>query len=192
MDNKSDMIGEIIKVNDYLLIVDSSQISEGDLCLANAKTYNNEIVTYRSAPCPSPYVSNLDILRKIIAHLPLNGSSILGGVDLLPPIEDDVEVLANELYPIEMEDGWDKNKQYRDEFILGYSAAKERFKYTEEDIMKAIKMAQEESWDEGGYLGLEHEPNKIIQFLQKPKYPVGFEFETKDVVKDVLVGTYKW
>jgi hypothetical protein len=155
------MISKIIKVDGYLLIVDSSEISEGDLCLANAKTYNNEIVTYRSAPCPSPYVSNLNILRKIIAHLPLNGSSILGGVDLLPPLE---------------------------------------LRYTEEDIIRAfnigvnsqfesteLKLNKDETFDR-------HSKNilKLIKSLKQPKYPVEFEFETKDVVKDVLVGTYKW
>jgi hypothetical protein len=43
---------KIIQTKNYLLIVDDNQITEGDYCLANAKTYNNEIVTYRKSPCP--------------------------------------------------------------------------------------------------------------------------------------------
>jgi hypothetical protein len=63
------MTHKIIQTENYLLIVDNSQITEGDYCLANAKTYNNEIVTYRKSPCPPPFVSNLNILKKLKRYL---------------------------------------------------------------------------------------------------------------------------
>jgi hypothetical protein len=85
------MTHKIIQTENYLLVVDDSQITEGDYCLANSKTYNNEIVTYRKSPCPPPFVSNLNILKKTIAHLPLNNSPILKGVDLLPPLPDEAK-----------------------------------------------------------------------------------------------------
>ena len=70
------MTYNIIKTENYLLVVDDSEIKEGDWCLANGVTYNNTIVKYLKSPCPPPYVSNLSILKKIIAHLPLNNSPI--------------------------------------------------------------------------------------------------------------------
>ena len=116
---------KIICTENYLLIVDDSQITEGDYCLANAKTYNNEIVTYRKSPCPPPFVSNLNILKKIIAHLPLNGSSTLDSIDLLPPLPDEVEELAEEysknhsIYETAQDDVFHG-------FVQGYNKAKEK------------------------------------------------------------------
>lgn len=50
----------------------------------------------------------------------------------------DVEKKALDLYPVELDEDWDKNKQYRDEWISGYYQAlednKER-KYTNEDML---------------------------------------------------------
>lgn len=101
----------IIQTDNYLIIVDDSEIKEGDLCIANSATYNNAIVKYMKSPCPPPYVSNLLILKKIIAHLPLTISPVLEGVELLPPLEDDdcdslqmyVESLSQKKYPITFE-----------------------------------------------------------------------------------------
>ena len=105
------MIHDIIKTNDYLIIVDDSEIKEGDFCIANGVTYNNIIVKYMKSPCPPPYVSNLSILKKIIAHLPLTISPVLEGVDLLLPLEGDdcdslqgyVESLSQPKYPVAFE-----------------------------------------------------------------------------------------
>ena len=46
------------------------------------------------------------------------------------------EEAAQRLYPIELEDdGWDKNKQYRDEWIEGAKWQQERM-YSEEEVEK--------------------------------------------------------
>jgi hypothetical protein len=179
----------IICTEKYLLVVDDSQITEGDYCLANAKTYNNEIVTYRKSPCPPPFVSNLNILKKIIAHLPLNGSSTLDSVDLLPPLPDEVEEMAmkklksrwSHLYTF----GYPKKPyptNYENDLnmvMVGIYQAKEKYKYTEEDIMKAIKMAREfnKLIEEDGYDEFRYTQEHIIQSLQQPKMPIGFECE---------------
>lgn len=42
-------------------------------------------------------------------------------------------------------------------------------KWSDEDMIKTIDMAQEESWDEGGYLGLKYEPKEILQSLNSIK-----------------------
>jgi hypothetical protein len=159
----------IICTEKYLLIVDDSEIKDGDYCLANAKTYNNEIVTYRKSPCPPPFVSNLNILKKIIAHLPLNGASTLDGVDLLPPLPDEVEKLANEEFPDESTPGWKDSFSPRERrgFIAGYNKAKEKYKYTEDDVIKIVEKSRETG-----------EPAEYLMLhLQQPKMPIGFECE---------------
>jgi hypothetical protein len=68
----------------------------------------------------------------VISHLPLNNSPILEGVDLLPPLEDDVEKLADE---ISKKHGFPERVTIsRESFKSGYNKAKEKYKYTEEDM----------------------------------------------------------
>ena len=69
----------------YLLVVDDSEIKEDCIAIHLGPLGEQEIVT-ANGEC------KLD--KKIIAHLPLNESPILEGVDLLPPLEDEVEELA--------------------------------------------------------------------------------------------------
>jgi hypothetical protein len=164
---------DIIKTENYLLVVDDSEIKEDDWCLANGVTYNNTVVKYLKSPCPPPYVSNLSILKKIIAHLPLN-SPILDGVDLLPQLEqqDDVEKLGIK----DLESYYGSNleltklgEMWTDGFDIGYNQAKEKYKYTEEDIFKA--------YDCGSNALLGVSKQSLINFLSQPKYPIGFECE---------------
>lgn len=81
---------EIIKTENYLLIVDESEIKVGDWTCNIQRPYIKECqdidVEY--------YNKRNDVFKKVITHLPLNNSPILEGVDLLPPIEND---LCNEL-----------------------------------------------------------------------------------------------
>ena len=64
----------------------------------------------------------------ILAHLSLNGSPILEGVDLLPPIEDDVDKLATNYVT---EDGkyglHDDVDRELSSFTAGYNKAREKF-----------------------------------------------------------------
>jgi hypothetical protein len=181
---------KIISTENYLLIVDDSQITEGDW---HIKINKNKVGNY-----PLDSVNpNKGRYKKIIAHLPLNGASILDGVDLLPPLEDDVELLIP--FPShKLRDGseiktwmngWEEGHKE------GYNKAKEQFRYTEEDLRKAIKMARKD-FDEEGYLIDRLTEDEIIQSLQ-PKMPIGFNLEAKDthiqngvLVKSQWVGEY--
>jgi hypothetical protein len=93
--------------------------------------------------------------KKIIAHLPLNNSPILEGVPLLPPLEDDEAI----------------NK------------AKEKYKYTEEDLRNAIDMARKFPYITKGEIKFNTPIDEIIKSLQQPKMPakrpVAFECEMK-------------
>jgi hypothetical protein len=175
------MTHKIISTENYLLIVDDSEIKIGDIVLE--KYVDNTIG-----------LEQIDTLndihslshKKIIAHLPLNGASILNSVDLLPPLEDEAEVMAEEY-----------SKNYYDNaqddvyhgFFQGYNKAKERFKYTEEDMRKAFKAGQldkSNNWYGGDFI-------EFIQSHQQLKMPIGFEFEVKDTyIKNGILVKTQW
>jgi hypothetical protein len=148
----------IIKTDNYLLIVSDEDIKVGDYTFQEA---SNLISKYNNA-----------YSKKITAHLPLNNSPILEGVDLLPPLEDDKAICP---YPEE--------KQNAIDWHNGYNKAKEKYKYTEEDIDKAywagMKFVGE---DKGSY-------EEFIKSLQQPKYPIRFECEMVTRVFDVYPQT---
>jgi hypothetical protein len=150
---------KLIKTENYLLVVDESEIKEGDYVLTNLM----EIVVFNKPSTPSLYkkiIAHLPI-NKIIAHLPIN-APILEGVPLLPPLEDYVEQLAKK-YGISI---GDKAGTSAFDFMRGYDKAKKKYKYTEDDLRKAIRMCKGE-----------FTIDEIIQSLQQPKYPVAFECE---------------
>ena len=72
---------KIINTGDYLLIVDDSEIKKETYCY---DSINNILVFYKDS------MKNIGF-QKVISHLPLNNSPILEGVDLLPPLEDEIE-----------------------------------------------------------------------------------------------------
>ena len=115
------------------------------------------------------YLKGYDEQGILCGHLPLNNSPILEGVPLLPPmeIEDDIEKLAWELF------GNDYNARAR--YKEGYNKAKEKYKYTEEDIEWAIVQAFLGGLERGN--DFNDVKVKIIQSLSQPKIPIGFECE---------------
>ena len=100
-----------------------------------------------------------------IAHLPLNYSPILEGVALLPPLEqeDDVEKLAEEYG----ENIGNKNGTAAFDYKRGYNKAKEKYKWTNEDVIGIVEKSRE--------TGLTAE--YLLLYLSQPKMPVGFECE---------------
>ena len=161
------MTHKLIKTDNYLLVVDDSGIEVGDYY------WNKE---YPSQVYKRHHYNTFSDYKKIIAHLPLNGSPILEGVDLLPPYsryqEDGIEELAEINYPI---GDWTEEQCLvrRLAFKTGYNKAREKYKYTEEDVRKAITMARDlEDWQD---LVWEYEYDDIIQSLHQ--YPTEFECE---------------
>jgi hypothetical protein len=181
------MTHPIIKTDNYLLVVDESEIKDDVWHLDNGviKKWKGNLHSNRLTS------------KKIICHLPLNNASTLEGVELLPPLEDEAEKFAESKYPKNTDSfydkGWDEsicpkrilsllkdltNSTSSALMIackIGYNKAKEKYKYTEKDVRKAIEMARELD-------GLHFKNGaayKIIQSLQQPKYPVAFESEMK-------------
>jgi len=163
------MTHKLIKTDNYLLVVDDSDMV--------GKGYRLDITRMSVGIIDDDFLYNARKawFKKIIAHLPLNGSPILEGVPLLPPYsrhqEDGVEELAEEVY------GKGVNHDYEEGFIDGYNKAREKYKYTEEDVRKAITMARDlEDWQD---LVWEYEYDDIIQSLHQ--YPTEFECEMESV-----------
>jgi hypothetical protein len=107
-------------------------------------------------------------------HLPLNNAPTLEGVHLLPPLEDGL-------------------------FGLGMKEMSTLIMYTEEDLRKAIDMARKfpyikwhtknnGNFVKKGEVKFDTPIEKIIQSLQKQKYPVAFECEMVDKGEEDWIG----
>ena len=150
---------KIINTGDYLLIVDEDvySIKNGNYCY--------DLVTKSIRQWISEDRAFIE-LRKIISHLPLNNSPILKGVDLLPPLEDD-NIHFGDLRNV-------------DSFMSGFNKAKEKYKYTEQDLVWAIQEAyghgQNDEFD--GVNKIEESIKVIKTYLQQPKIPVRFKCKT--------------
>ena len=206
------MLHKLIKTENYLLVVDDSEIKEGDWIFANQGVHivtdvKDDKYPYGTLNNKGDKIYHHKSWKKITSHLPLNNSPILEGVDLLPPLEDEVEKLARDNASM-CEDDWED----------GYNKAKEKYKYTEENILiirnKLVSMLPKgdvSAWDvivAASKYTIWFD--NYIQHLQQPKIPVGFESEDEvymysingDTMKPktttnsqgqtVLVGTYKY
>ncbi len=171
----------IIQTEKYLLVVDDSDIKEGDYTYHHIKGIYTAVVD-------GGYTNQ----KKIIAHLPLNNSPILEGVDLLPSIEqeDNVEKLGIERA---IERRWNPNsletRRVANEIMTavsyGYNKAKEKYKYTEEDIQKAFTYCAKyaaECVSSGVRVDFLSRLEMYLESLSQPKIPVAFEFEWRPII----------
>jgi hypothetical protein len=196
----------IIKTDNYLLLVDDSEININQYVYCNfgyiekVMDIINEWVYHTNTLGKNP----IKHYKKIIAHLPLNNSPILESVDLLPPLEDDIEKLEIEYFR-ELEERREVAKNFKGQvagrhpdafghsemmhmnrgYIEGYNKAKEKYKYTEEDIANAIKIAKDSMGvDNDGETCYSHlSTEQIIQSLKESKSPKWFVAEMEEVAK---------
>lgn len=197
---------KLITTQDYLLGVDDSGIKEGDLILYK----NSSIAKCLGFPTDgggglkiqiqsdiAKIKTDFESCKKIIAHLPLNNSPILEGVDLLPPLEqeDDVEKLAFEYTTA--------SQSHRRGFIDGYNKATNKYDVIITKLFdylhdKMESISQEQIDEDSFQLGRYRTYLQIFEFIQslsQPKMPVEFEIEsttTNAQGQTVLVGTYKY
>jgi hypothetical protein len=172
---------ENYKTENYLLVVDDSEIKQNDFFYGVADGSIKPFIEIADENTVKIVTWQLNVTgkspnKKIAAHLPLNNSPVLEGVPLLPPLEDGVERLVKE--------HWEKDKELNNpsSFKSGYKKAKEKYKYTEEDLRKCWKACLDFNKPAGGDSGINLED--FIQSLQQPKMPFGFEceiFEAKDL-----------
>lgn len=164
------MTHPIIKTDNYILITSDEEINIGDYWhYLGEKDNPVKNVLGRSW---FEKLHDVKMYKKIIAHLPLNNSPILEGVPLLPPLPNEEYVNRLAEKEITFVEGSSDIKGMiisaeRGGFVKGFSKAKEKYKFTEEDVIKAIKMTR------GLYIPIQ----TIIQSISQPKLPVGFKCE---------------
>ena len=188
------MTHKLIRTPNYLLVVDDSEIKEGGFVLVSCselniietrkvKDYYNEQFLFDGGG-----QIHMDYCKKIIAHLPLNDSPILEGVDLLPLLEQTRYDFAKMFYDILKAtyptfDEWIEAKEY--------NKAREKYKYTEDDMRKAIFLYA--GWITGGMPSLkvaktaEERLEQIFQSLSQPKMPVAFDCDVKSFEQEYRI-----
>jgi hypothetical protein len=162
------MTHNIIKTENYLLIV-SDEIPT----TWHYDTYINQVRHTGGAE-----YGESSITKKVIGHLPLNNSPVLEGVPLLPPLEDEVGELA-QAYVINTPDN-EPLRVYA--FIEGYNKAKEKYKFTEDDLREALFEALNTPKEECCVTHTKDSiVRRVIKSLQQPKMPVAFECEVERI-----------
>ena len=169
---------KLVKTDNYLLVVSDERIE--DLRPLKDRWHLEQGSILNKFPT---YLTDLVECKLVLAHLPLNNSPYLDGVDVLPPLEDNVDkdLFYNKQVMNPYSTGTQSYSSYEKGFIEGYSKAKEKYKYTEEDVVKLIH-----SWDmhinqkeeDKGCLRLIYEH---IQSLNQPTLPIAFECEMEQL-----------
>jgi hypothetical protein len=177
---------KIIKTDNYLVVVDDSEIKVGDWYYLPR---TNSVYECKEDPTELNLERRVGV-SNVIVHHPLNGAPHLDGVDLLPPLEDENELLEID-YLERLEerrnialnfkgqvagrhpDNFTKSEMYHMSrgYVEGYQDARKKYQFTEEDIDKAywagMKFVGE---DKGSY-------KEFIQSLQQLKLPIAFKCE---------------
>lgn len=182
-----------MKIDDYLFIIGDLYKSDNFPYLVAEKfgTDNNFSIWQVDNP------NDLDDKNqyRILAHRPLNGARYLDDIDVLPslPQEDDVDSICMK----DLQDffGTDihltpKGEEYISIFKTVYNKCREKYKFTEEDLRKGIKMGIQKhpyAFD-GKETKYKYSEDEIIQSLQQPKLPVlpiAFECEVEPKFKHI-------
>ena len=122
--------------------------------------------------------------QKVISHLPLNNSPILEGVSLLPSLEDESKELA-EIRFTGSDDITNYNLKFG--FTEGYNKAKVKYKYTEEDMIKAILFGMQKGLNVGKVDETDNDwVNNYVKSLQQQKMPVGFKCEMEVLGRQII------
>lgn len=164
---------EIVYTDDYAVIVSDKYILPNTYILHYNKIHFcvscSEEEIHIKGDLPSLFREDC---KKVIAHRPLTDAPILEGLDMLPDFgqEDNVVELALRTYPF--------SNSERNALITGYNKAKETYKYTEEDLLNAIELAQIPlDYD---FLPSIHE---VMQSFKQSKRPKTFLIQARDSYK---------
>jgi hypothetical protein len=175
---------EIIYTEDCALIVSDEEIKPGDFNVPSDCNKSSDIS--RTSEEDLAIVNDkFNGYKKIIGHRPFTRAAILEGIPLLPESsqEDDVEELAKNKFPYlgSEQVKSDQNRHtdtLRHGFKTGYNKAKETYKFTENDLRKAMEASRDIRY-------VTYSEEEIIQSIQQPKLPQYFgSKEQKDCPYD--------
>ena len=182
---------KIIQTQDYLLVVDENSKPEKGVHFywhdPDGETHliafcigveTSELRQYWQAKSNNEYGYgdwSEDYGVKILAHLPLNNSPVLEGVDLLPKlVKENYQEIANSILK-DMPEGIVKSSALRGIVAgLKYKAATKT--YSEGNLQGLIQVLLE-AHTIGTTVFMKRKADEYIQSLNKPKLPVGFEAE---------------
>lgn len=166
--------------DNYILITSDEEIKEGEWQL-DTKNRLSRFSTISMNLYGESY-------KKVIAHLPITDSADLRGVPLLPPLpsgEDSVEKLAceelgynyNNWIKFHSKDASTIVYQEVNDWKKGYNKAKEKYRFTEVDMRKAIELSYSKGLakpNSGRLSDIPNVQNEIIQSLSQQKMPTSF------------------
>ncbi len=161
---------EIIYTTQYALILSDGVIKEGDYFLTDDGRIEIDALDWKAR----------EWHKKIIGHLPISDAPMLEGVPLLPSFswsqQDDVDELANIFSNgFQLHLKLETVKGLREGFIEGYNKAKEKYKYTEEDLEKVWLLAVENTLLKALNKDVEKNYYQLLESLQQPSRPTHFE-----------------
>ncbi len=194
------MKDNFVVTENYLLVVDDSEIKEGDYFYRDSGVVSiltKELLEYYK----SIKDNDTHTRYKIISHTPLNGAPYFDGMDVLPPLPLNQTKYIKEYqqYP----DGthvciaYSNGDWFCDCGLEGNVEAEKNADlildklnnlYTEEHLRKTIDMAREQhlvKYTDNDY-EFEHTEDEIIKSLQQPKYPIAFECVDEYVHDDTV------
>ena len=118
--------------------------------------------------------------NEITHHLPLNNAPVLEGIELLPPLEDEVKKLCPCI-----------GVDFRVEWINGYNKSQETHPFTEEDMVEFHKWLLKEQWfyhfkhnEFNNPFGEIKSTKELLNLWkeQQPKLSTAFDTETKQYI----------
>jgi hypothetical protein len=180
----------LVKIDDYLFVMGDHYKSDKFPYLVIEKLNTGE---YSIWQVDNPNDWDEKTQYQILVHVPLNGAPYLHGVDVLPRLnqDDEVDKLAEERFPIKNEAALDiiECLQIKQEvYAEGYNKAREKYKFTEEDMMEVMEIYSDWVQDVDSdtfYKTYKLKLRQVIQSLQQPKYPIAFESEVEPKFKHI-------
>jgi hypothetical protein len=171
---------EIVYTDKYALILSDEGLRIGDYYVHYQKSIGLRVLLCGSEVVPMD-------AKKIAFHLPLSDAPIIEGVPLLPQLPQGDDVDTDMFYHKQVMNPYPTDSQsftsYEKGFVEGYNKAKEKYKYTEEDVLGAMEIGFDigKNFDDDnpniGLGWLIHQKDNFIKSLQQPSRPTHFECE---------------
>jgi hypothetical protein len=168
----------LVRIEDYLFVIGGNYKSDVFPYLVIEKLTTGKYIEWQVDNSNDWDEKNQ---YQILAHLPLNNAKYLDGIPVLPSLEvNDFEYKLRRTPMSEIQNEFGEDVMYNlGVFIKGYNKAKEKYKWTDDDIKIMYNMSC-------GHIGLDLLPDKtknnerfnsFLQSLSSPQIPVAFECE---------------
>lgn len=176
---------DILETENYLLVINDSEINEGDFGFNTISKTIDKFTTSLS--------QIKQYYKKIIAHLPLNNSVTLGDVDLLPPIEETImDYMAMKWVFNANSNKWSNNNDEAGDNLMsfkeGYLSSEQRhhkiFNQLMDHLMGKMESISQEMIDKDSFMLGRYRTFKYvfdyIHSLYKQEYPKHFDSLVED------------